>query len=93
MNETKNALLRALEAAGYAQVREIEIARGADSTGEESLFVWLLLDDELPDSALDWDVLRPLLNEARQTMRRLQPQFYPYVRARRQREWQELALT
>jgi len=75
---------------GYGQVREVIIEQGPDSTGEESLFVWLLLDNKVSDKDLNLEKVESLLSAAREQMRRLQPQFYPYVRVRRQREWQQL---
>lgn len=76
---------------GFSSVREVIVQKRPDWTGEESLFIWILLDDSVVDDDLDWDDLEPLVVSARDWMRDSQPDLYPYVRVRRVREWAEVA--
>jgi len=80
-----------LLAHGFSTVREVIVQKRPDWTGEESLFVWVLLDDSVPDDDLDWDDIEPLNRVASDWMRASQPDFFPYLRFRRQREWAEVA--
>lgn len=90
MDKIKDKLKAILAREGFGTVREIIIEQGPDSTGDEALFVWLLLDDKVRDDDLDWNKIEPLVTQARTQMRQLKPEFYPYVRVRRVREWHEM---
>lgn len=75
---------------GFATVNQIIIERALDWSGEDSLFIWLLLDDAVSDSDLSWKSLRPLHEEAGNYALAAYPELYPYVRQRRVIEWQEI---
>lgn len=79
-----------LHAQGFDTLRQIIIERGPDWSGEESLFVWLLLDDSVSDEDLSWKQLEPLETEAHRYTRAAYPELFPYVRERRVAEWQEI---
>jgi len=76
---------------GFSSVREVIVQKRPDWTGAESMFIWILMDDSVTSKELDWDVLEPMVVEARHWMRDTQPDLYPYVRVRRVREWAEVA--
>ena len=50
--QIKLQLLDDLWKNGFAQVRDAKIEEDLDSTGDEAVFVWLLLDDTLMDKDL-----------------------------------------
>lgn len=75
---------------GFTKVQQIIIEREPDWTGEDSLFIWLLLDDDVSDADLTWKSLRPLHEEAGNYALVAYPELYPYVRQRRVIEWQEI---
>ena len=75
---------------GYNQVRSVIVEEGPDATGDNSLFVWILMDDALTDTDLSWEKIKHMVDEARNEARDANPHLYPYVRVRRVREWEEL---
>lgn len=79
-----------LHAQGFTTVQQIIVERRPDWSGEESLFVWLLLDDAVTDEDLKWKNLKPLHEEAYRYTRDAYPDLFPYVRERRVIEWQEI---
>lgn len=79
-----------LHAQGFATVNQIIIERAPDWTGEDSLFIWLLLDDSVSDADLSWKSIQPLENEAYRYARAQYPDLFPYVRERRVIEWQDI---
>ena len=90
MEQFAEQLKAHLHAQGYGTVNQIIIERGPDWSGDESLFVWLLLDDDVTDEDLTWKSLKPLHEEAHRYTRAAYPDLFPYVRQRRVIEWQEI---
>lgn len=80
----------ALRAKNYSQVRRVIIQEGPDWTGNESLFVWVLVDDSLPDEDLSWNKIEPLVEEARAQSLAYNRELYPYVKVKHEREWREM---
>ena len=75
---------------GFSKVEQIIIERAPDWSGEDSLFIWLLLDDKVSDVELSWKRLKPLHTEAHRYARAAYPELFPYIRERRVVEWQEI---
>ena len=90
MEQFAEQLKAHLHAQGFSKVEQIIIERAPDWTGEESLFVWLLLDDGVSDADLSWKKIEPLEEAAFRYARAAYPDFFPYVRERRVAEWQEI---
>ena len=90
METLSNKLKEFLHEKGFDTVQEIVIDRGLDSTGDLSLFVWLLLEDSVTDEDLGYEPVMALRDVARRQMREWEPDLYPYVRVRRVREWKEM---
>lgn len=79
-----------LHAQGFSTVQQIIVERRPDWSGEESLFIWLLLDDAVTDEDLSWNSLKPLDEETYRYARTTYPDLFPYVRERRVIEWQDI---
>ncbi len=90
MEQFAEQLKAHLHAQGYATVQQIIVERRPDWSGEESLFIWLLLDDDVTDEDLSWKSLKPLHNETSRYTRQAYPDLFPYVRERRVVEWQDI---
>ncbi len=90
MEQFAEQLKAHLHELGFTKVEQIIIERAPDWTGEDSLFVWLLLDDKVSDADLSWKKIEPLEEEAFRYTRAVYPDFFPYVRERRVAEWQEI---
>lgn len=90
METLENKLKDFLHAQGFETVREIVIERGPDSTGDPALFVWLLLDNGVTDKEMSHEFIESLREAAYRQARVWEPELFPYVRARRVREWQEM---
>ena len=52
--------LETLREAGFDRVREVHISQGEDYVGDESFFIYFLLDDILTDEELGLKHLSPL---------------------------------
>lgn len=91
MEKFANELRESLLAKNYAQVRRVVVEKGPDWTGDESLFVWVLVDDVLPDEELSWNSIEPLVEATRDESRNHYRELYPYVKVKREREWHEMA--
>ncbi len=77
-----------LQQQGFSKVREVHIDEGLDSTGDPAYFIWVLMDDAVPDTALKWGVLEPMFNHVRQTAWLFsREKIYPYVRVQKVSEW------
>lgn len=77
-----------LHEAGFDKVREVHISQGEDYDGDQSYFIWLLLDDELSDEDLRWKHIEPMSRWAYARAWEFgDEKIIPYVRARRQSEW------
>ena len=66
------------------------IERTPDWAGDDAIFVWLLLDDAVTATDLNWAHTQPLKEAAQNEIRQHYPDLYPYVRVRRVVEWQEI---
>ena len=75
---------------GFNKVEQIIIERTPDWSGEDSLFIWLLLDDAVGDADLSWKKIEPLEDETFRYARTKYPDLFPYIRERRVIEWQEI---
>lgn len=77
-----------LQAQGFKNVREVHIDEGHDSTGDPAYFIWVLMDDAVPDAALKWADLEPLDNLIFQTAWQFSRQkIYPHIRVQKVSEW------
>lgn len=77
-----------LQGAGFEQVREVHISQGEDYDGDESYFIWLLLDDELTDEELELKPLAPLREWVQSAAWQFgNEKIIPYINIRRQKEW------
>ena len=74
----------------YRQVRRVVIQKGTDWTEQESLFVWILVDDSLSEEELSWNQIEALVEEARSESLAHNPELYPYVKVKRESEWREM---
>ena len=75
---------------GFSQVRRVVVEEGIDTTGDDAYYIWVLLDDKVPDKRLSWHAIRPLVEHVKAYMHATHEAFWPYVRVRRLREWDEM---
>ncbi len=90
MEQFAEKLKAHLHEKGFATVEQIIIERAPDWSGDDSLFIWLLLDDAVTSTDLKWENISPLKEAAQREIRQHYPELYPYVRVRRVIEWQEI---
>ncbi len=80
--------VQTLHDAGFDKVREVHISQGGDYDGDESFFIWLLLDDELSDDELGWNAMEPMMRWAKNLAWEFgNEKIIPYINVRRQSEW------
>lgn len=75
--------------AKFPSLRRVVLEEGTDSTNDPALFIWLLLDDSVPDGGLSWSAIQPVVDEAESMARSLWSGAWPYARVRRLKEWEE----
>ena len=90
MEQFAETLKAHLHEKGFIRVEQIIIERTPDWAGDDAIFVWLLLDDNLKSRDFTLQKLRPLDDEATRYTRATYPDLYVYVRMRRVKEWQEI---
>ena len=90
MEHFADTLKAHLHSKGFLTVEQIIIERLPDWAGDDAIFVWLLLDDNLKSSDFVWEKVEPLSDEATRYTRETYPDLYVYVRMRRVKEWQEI---
>ncbi|MDQ3813730.1 MAG: hypothetical protein M3347_07240 [Armatimonadota bacterium] len=74
---------------GFSQVRRVVVEEGIDTTGDPAFYIWVLLDDKVPDKRLNWKDIQPLVEHVEAQVRATHESIWPYVRVRRLREWEE----
>ena len=77
----------------YDDVRQVKVEKALDWMGDESLFIWILVSDDLTEKDLSWDRIQPLIEATRDESLVHYREFYPYVKVKRQQEWRQMAAT
>jgi len=85
-------LERSLNGKLPAWVRELRFESGTDATGDRGLWIWVEVDDSAVtgDDAYTQN-LRPVINLLETTVRRLSPDWWPYVHIRTVSEQQAVS--
>jgi hypothetical protein len=72
-------------------VARIEVTEGYDSTGDPSLYFWLLFPDSVKAEQMTLDTILPLQKTVRDEVRRLGETRWPYVRFQRESEYEKMS--
>ena len=73
---------------GYDKVRKVVLTHGEDWSGNESLFIWLLVDNKVKDRDLSWKKIEPMVEKVRRrASERMNFEFFPYIRVLRENEY------
>lgn len=80
---------KALALPGRPRVVRILWEPVVDSVGEDSLYVWVVLDDSTSDEDRVWDVLQELEDVIRDALRELAEERFPYIYYRTESEMAE----
>jgi hypothetical protein len=87
---TKILSLESLRLPKTPRVVEIRHKLGRDWSGDEAVWIWLILDDET--RAKDWDFrrLKPLIERVEEAVARSPLEVWPYVAVRSKSEQDEM---
>lgn len=81
--------LKKLPLPNSPRVKRIEFYEAPDSTGDLSIFVWVLLDDTTPDSEQTAKKVAPIDEAIRERLRNADEERFAYIRFQTESEYRE----
>lgn len=70
---------------GFPDIRRVFFVPRTDSTGDNSLFIYLIISGRLKENDLTWEKLEPLVKVVRERARaHLPADVFPYIRVMRE---------